>query len=205
MCMGASTAVGSGLSLFNDTRKVVTFLGDSTFFHAGLPGIINALFNKHNTTLILMENGTTAMTGHQDHAASGRNFNETTEKIPIRQVLEGLGIKHIYETDTYQQTILTEMVKEAVGIHEFSVVIARHPCMLKFTREQRRKPGYQQRKVEIDQQKCERFYECIEKFACPTFTRTEDGQIEVNPDLCIGDGSCLQTCPAQAITSPQIR
>ncbi len=205
MCMGASTAVGSGLSLFNDTRKVVTFLGDSTFFHAGLPGIINALFNKHNTTLILMENGTTAMTGHQDHAASGRNFNETTEKIPIRQVLEGLGIKHIYETDTYQQTILTEMVKEAVGINEFSVVIARHPCMLKFTREQRRKPGYQQRKVDIDQQKCERFYECIEKFACPTFTRTDDGQIEINPDLCIGDGSCLQTCPAQAITSPQIR
>ncbi len=205
MCMGASTAMGSGLSLFNDTRKVVTFLGDSTFFHAGLPGIINSLFNKHNTTLILMENGTTAMTGHQDHAASGRNFNETTEKIPIRQVLEGLGIKHIYETDTYQQTILTEMVKEAVGINEFSVVIARHPCMLKFTREQRRKPGYQQRKVDIDQQKCERFYECIEKFACPTFTRTDDGQIEINPDLCIGDGSCLQTCPAQAITSPQIR
>jgi indolepyruvate ferredoxin oxidoreductase alpha subunit len=69
MCMGASAGIGSGLALYNTSRKVVVFLGDSTFFHAGLPGIINAVFNKHNITLVLMENGTTAMTGHQDHAA----------------------------------------------------------------------------------------------------------------------------------------
>ena len=78
MCMGASTAMGSGLGLFNDTRRVVAFMGDSTFFHAALPGVINARFNRHNLTLVLMENGTTAMTGHQDHAASGRNFNTDT-------------------------------------------------------------------------------------------------------------------------------
>lgn len=203
MCMGASTAIGSGLSLFNDTRKVVAFLGDSTFFHAGLPGIINALFNNHNVTLILMENGTTAMTGHQDHAASGQNFNEPTDKIPLRRVLEGLGVRHIYEIDTYQQAKLTEMVKEAVNINEFSAVIARHPCMLKFTREQRRKPGYQPRRVDIDQQKCRRLYECIRDFGCPTFTQMEDGRIEVNPDLCIGDGSCAQTCPSEAISTPK--
>ncbi len=202
MCMGASTAIASGMSLFNEKRKVIAFLGDSTFFHAGLPGIVNALFNKHNVTLILMENGTTAMTGHQDHAASGRNFNEPIDKIPLRQVLEGLGIRHIYEIDTYQQSKLTELVKEAVDIDEFGVVIARHPCMLKFTREQRRKPSYELRQVEIDQEKCERHFECIETFACPTFTRMEDGRIEINLDLCIGDGSCLQTCPTQAITPP---
>jgi len=204
ICMGASPGIGSGMALFNDTRKVVAFMGDSTFFHAGLPGIINALFNNHNLTLILMENHTTAMTGHQDHPASGRNFNEPTAKIPLRQVLEGLGIEHIWETDTYQQAQLAEMVKEAVEIDGFSVVIARHPCMLKFTREQRRKPGYQARRVAIDQNKCQRLYECIETFACPTFTRTDDGRIEVNPDLCIGDGSCLQTCPSQAITKPEV-
>lgn len=135
MCMGASTGIGSGLSLFNKTRKVVVFMGDSTFFHAGLPGIVNALFNRHNVTMIVMENGTTAMTGHQGHAGSGRNFNDVTEKIPIRSVLEGLGVKHITEIDTYQQKRLTERVKEAVAVEGFSVVIARHPCMLKFTRE----------------------------------------------------------------------
>jgi indolepyruvate ferredoxin oxidoreductase alpha subunit len=204
MCMGASNGIGAGLSLFNDSRKVVTFLGDSTFYHAGLPGIINALFNKHDLTLIVMENGTTAMTGHQDHAASGRNFNEPTDKIPIRQVLEGLGVKNIYETDTYNQKKLTELVKKAVADEGFSVVIARHPCMLKFTREQRRKPDYRARKVEIDQEKCERLHECVAGFGCPSFQIREDGHVAVNRDLCIGDGSCLQTCPSQAINAPKV-
>jgi indolepyruvate ferredoxin oxidoreductase alpha subunit len=95
------------------------------------------------------------------------------------------------------------MVKEAVNIKEFSAVIARHPCMLKFTREQRRKPGYQPRRVGIDQQKCRRLYECIRDFGCPTFTQMADGRIEINPDLCIGDGSCAQTCPSEAISTPK--
>ena len=142
MCMGASTGIGAGLSLFNDSRRVVAFLGDSTFFHAGLPGIVNAVFNRHHLTLILMENGTTAMTGHQDHAGSGRNFNDVTDRIPVRQVLAGLGVKQIHETDTYRQQQLTALVKTAMAEPGLSVVIARHPCMLKFTREQRRNPGY---------------------------------------------------------------
>ena len=144
MCMGASTGIGSGLSLFNSRRKVVVFMGDSTFFHAGLPGLINALFNRHNVTMIIMENGTTAMTGHQEHPASGRNFNAPADKIPIRQVLEGLGVVSIFEVDTYQQDRLTEIVRQAMAVDGFSVVIARHPCMLKFTREspaQRRLPA----------------------------------------------------------------
>jgi len=202
MCMGASSAIGSGLALFNSSRKVVSFLGDSTFFHAGLPGIVNAIFNKHKITLIVMENGTTAMTGHQDHAASGQNFNEPTDRIPVRRVLEGLGVKHIFEVDTYQQKQLTDLVRQAVNIDEFSVVIARHPCMLKFNREQRRKPGFEPRRVDIDQQACRRIHECAAVFACPTFTLKPDGRVEVNSDLCIGDGSCVQTCPAEAITAP---
>ena len=203
MCMGASTSIGAGLHLFNTSRKVVVFLGDSTFFHAGLPGIINAVFNKHAITLIVMENGTTAMTGHQDHAASGRNFNDISDKIPIRQVLEGLGVKYIDEVDTYQQTKLKELVEKSAAIDDFSVVIARHPCMLKFTRESRKKPGYQLYQVDIDQSVCERRLACIEKFACPTFTKEADGSIRVNPDLCIGDGSCRQTCPSEAISPPK--
>ncbi|MBR9985918.1 MAG: indolepyruvate ferredoxin oxidoreductase subunit alpha [Desulfosarcina sp.] len=199
MCMGASTAMASGLRLFNTSRKVVAFMGDSTFFHAALPGIINAIFNRHPITLILMENGTTAMTGHQDHAASGKNFNEVTDKIPVRQVLEGLGVKHIAEVDTYQQAKLAELVTEATSIDEFSVVIARHPCMLKFTREQRKNAAYRPKHVTIDQGVCERIHTCIETFGCPTFTRDSQGNITINTDLCIGDGSCIQTCPTKAI------
>lgn len=204
MCMGASTGMGAGLSLFNDSRKVVAFLGDSTFFHAGLPGVINAVFNKHQITLIVMENGTTAMTGHQDHAATGKNFNGPTDGIPIRRVLEGFGIEKIYETDTYNQARLTDMVKQAMADDGFSVVIAKHPCMLKFTREQRRKPDYKSRKVGVDQEKCDQLHECVSRFGCPSFQLDEDGTVHVNHDLCIGDGSCLQTCPSSAIDAPRI-
>jgi indolepyruvate ferredoxin oxidoreductase alpha subunit len=200
LCMGASTGIATGLTLFNDSRKVVAFLGDSTFFHGGIPAIINTLFNKHTLTLVLMENGTTAMTGHQDHAASGRNFNEETEGIPIRRVLEGLGVKHIFETDTYRQKELTEMMRQAVALKAFSVVIARHPCMLLFARSLRKKSGFAPHPVKIDQDQCAKIHACIQDFACPSFARGPDGTITVNRDLCIGDGSCLQTCPKKAIT-----
>ena len=199
MCMGASSGIGAGLSLFNRERKVVAFLGDSTFFHAGLPGIVNAVFNRHAFTLILMENGTTAMTGHQDHAGSGKNFNEVTDKIPVRQVLEGLGVKHIFEAGTYQQNVLTELVQRALEVPEFSVVIARHPCMLKFTKERQKKSGFVKKKVSIDASTCQRIHECVEKFGCPSFVRHPDGSMDIHPDLCIGDGSCIQTCPVSAI------
>lgn len=200
LCMGASIGIGAGMTLFNETRKVVAFLGDSTFYHAGIPGIINALFNKHNLTLVLMENGTTAMTGHQDHAGSGRNFNEVTEAIPVRQVLEGLGIKHIFETDTYQQQKLTEMMRQAIALDTFSVVIARHPCMLLFARRQRKKSGATPPPVRIDQDQCTRIHTCVQEFGCPSFSRAADGSVTVNRELCIGDGSCIQTCPTKAIT-----
>jgi indolepyruvate ferredoxin oxidoreductase alpha subunit len=204
MCMGASTGMAAGLSLFNQTRRVVAFLGDSTFFHAGLPGVINAVFNRHPITLIVMENGTTAMTGHQDHAGSGRNFNQETEKIPIRRVLEALGVQSIFETDTYDQAKLIDLVRQATALDHFSVVIARHPCMLKFTREQRRKAGHQPRQVAIDPEKCQRIHECVQVFGCPSFQIQEDGRVVVNTDLCIGDGSCRPTCPAGAIDPPKV-
>jgi len=200
LCMGASTAIGSGLSLFNNSRKVVAFLGDSTFFHAGLPAIINSIFNNHNLTLVIMENGTTAMTGHQDHPASGKNFNEISEAIPIRQVLEGFGIQSIYETDTYKQEELRTLMLQAINEECFNVVIARHPCMLLFAKKQRKEKGLNPHHVNIDQKKCNRKYTCVESFACPSFIREEDGTITVNYELCIGDGSCIQTCPSKAIS-----
>lgn len=199
LSMGHSPGTGSGLSLFNDERKVVAFIGDSTLFHAGLPGIVNAVFNRHNLTLVVMENGTTAMTGHQDHPGSGANANGPVEALSIEALLEGLGVKSIRRVDTYSQTKLLQAVREALEEEGLSVVIASHPCMLKFTREQRRKEGYSQRKVRIDQDKCIRVMECISEFACPSFQRDRDGNIFVHPELCIGDASCIQTCPTHAI------
>ncbi|MFH2092187.1 MAG: thiamine pyrophosphate-dependent enzyme [Pseudomonadota bacterium] len=190
LCMGSSAGMASGLSLFNDQKRAVAFLGDSTFFHAGLPGLINTIFNDHDITLILMENGTTAMTGHQDHAGG---------KIPIQGVLKGLGIESILSCDTYSQAKLTQLVKESMAVKGISVVIANHPCMLKLTRQASKKPGYVHRHVIIDQEKCTQTHDCIERFGCPTFIRRSDNSVDINPDLCIGDGSCRATCPEQAI------
>ncbi|MEN8210239.1 MAG: thiamine pyrophosphate-dependent enzyme, partial [Thermodesulfobacteriota bacterium] len=190
MCMGASSGMASGLSLFNEKRKTVAFLGDSTFFHAGLPGLINAIFNNHNITLIIMENGTTAMTGHQDHAG---------KKISIENLLKGLGIDNISSCDTYDQSRLTDIVKQSMQIEGISVVIAKHPCMLKFTRLQRKKPGFVQKHILINQETCKRIHECVQEFGCPSFVRNPDKSIDINLDLCIGDGSCRSSCPEQAI------
>ncbi len=201
LSMGHSTSTASGLSIFREGRRVVCFLGDSTFFHAGLPGIVNAVYNGHEVLLVVMENGTTAMTGHQDHPGTGKSFNGPAPKLSVRAALEGLGVGNIREVDTYRQTELTSMVREALAEPGFKVIIARHPCMLKLTREARRRAGagWKVRQVRVDPDTCVKNHECIERFACPSFQAREDGAVEVSRDLCIGDGSCRQTCPAGAL------
>ena len=202
LSMGHSTSTASGLSLFNDSRKVLCFIGDSTFFHAGMPGIVNAVFNAHNLTLIVMENGTTAMTGHQDHPGVGRNFNGEAVKIGVRAALLGLGVTNIREVDAYQQSKLTQMVREAVAEPGFKVIIARHPCMLKLTREARRRPGWTARYVRVDSAVCTEAHDCVSRFGCPSFQLVDGRAVVVSNDLCIGDGSCRQVCPSGALTEP---
>lgn len=189
LCMGHSPGTASGLSLFDRGRRVVAFLGDSTFFHAGLPGVVNSVFNNHNFTLVIMENGTTAMTGHQDHPG---------KKIKIRSVLEAFGVRHIWEVDTYDRRGLEEALRRALETREFSVVIARHPCMLKFTRERRRRGVVKVAQMRVTEN-CSLAYSCISRFACPSFQRALEGRVSVHRDLCIGDGSCAPVCPSGAL------
>ncbi len=196
LCMGHSTGTGAGLSLGQKERKVVSFIGDSTLFHAGLPGILNALVHDHDLTLVIMENGTTAMTGHQPRLGSG----EIGPRIVIKNLMESLGIGFVREVDTYQQAKLTETLVEAMAHEGFAVVIAKHPCMLKFTRDARkRSANYKPVPVQVDGEKCTEHHICTARFACPSFVRHEDGSVTVHEDLCIGDGSCIQVCPENAI------
>jgi indolepyruvate ferredoxin oxidoreductase alpha subunit len=205
LSMGHSMGTAAGLKLFNTTRKVLAFIGDSTLFHAGLPAIVNAVFNRHNLTLVVMENGTTAMTGHQDHPASGRNFNHETEAIPIEGLMRGLGITSIRKTDAYAVRRLVPMIQEALDEDGVSVIIASHPCMLKQVREQRRAGTFKDKMVAVNQDKCTLAYTCASDFACPTFQVDAAGKVTTHPDLCIGDASCIQTCASKAITAPRPR
>ncbi len=199
LCMGHATATGSGLALHNDQRPVIAFMGDSTLFHAALPGVVNAIVRNHNVTLVVLENGTTAMTGHQPRAGSG----EVGEKIPLPEMFAALGAKFVRDVDAYNQAKLADYLKEAMAYPGFAVIIARHPCMLKFMREQRAKrPDLKVKQVHVDPAKCEKLHVCVSEFACPSFILHDDGSVTVHEDLCIGDGSCLQTCPVQAIERP---
>jgi len=193
--MGHSVSTASGLALNNPSRKVLAFVGDSTFFHAGLPGVANAAWRGSDITLVLMDNGTTAMTGHQPRPGNG----ELGERLSLPEILKQLGVKFLRECDAYDQPGLAGHVREAMEHKGLAVVIARHPCMLKFMRERRRaNPGLKPQHVEVGPA-CARHYVCAAEFACPSFIRHQDGSVTVNTELCIGDGSCMQTCPAQAI------
>jgi indolepyruvate ferredoxin oxidoreductase alpha subunit len=196
LSMGHSVSTASGLALNNSSRKLVAFVGDSTFFHAAMPGVANAASRDSDITLVLLDNGTTAMTGHQPRPGNG----EIGERLSIPELLKSLGVKFLRECDAYDQPKLAAQLKEGMEHKGFAVVIARHPCMLKFMRERRRaNPALKTQHVEVDPAKCALHYTCAADFACPSFVRHEGGPVTVNTELCIGDGSCIQTCPEQAI------
>jgi len=110
----------------------------------------------------------------------------------------------VRDIDAYAQPKLVEALREAIAYPGFAVVIARHPCMLKFMRDQRAKrPGFHPAQVRVDPSMCDRLHVCVGEFGCPSFILHEDGSVTVHEDLCIGDGSCLQTCPVHAIVRPQ--
>lgn len=194
LSMGHSISTASGIAI-NNNRKVIAFMGDSTFFHAGIPSAINSSILNSNIILILLENGTTAMTGHQPRIGSG----EFGEKIDLINFFTNIGVKFVKYVDAYNQSKLIEYIKEAKKYNGFSVIIASHPCMLKFTKEMKKKnPDYKPKKVFIDENKCSLKKVCISEFGCPSFN-IENEKVFVNEDLCIGDGSCIQTCPDKAI------
>ena len=194
--MGHSVATAAGLALNNPERNVLALMGDGTFFHAGLPGVINAAANDSNITLYLLDNGTTAMTGHQPRPGDGK----MGEKINIPALLQELGVAFVRQADAYNQRALQEMLAESFEYKGFAVVIAKHPCMLQLTRANRKKdPLFKLPPVQIADNLCDLQQTCITDFGCPSFERTKQGRIVVNEDLCIGCGSCIPTCPSGAI------
>ncbi len=191
LSMGHSNGTAAGMSIGNDSRKIISFIGDSTFFHAGLPAIVNAIVYDHDFTLVVMENGTTAMTGQQPHPGSG----ELSEAIDIESVLKTLGAKFVRKTGAYGHEKLVQALKEAMDHKGFSVVIASHPCMLKFTRELKKKKKSNPLIMTVDKSAPKQDHEQAVVFDCPSFVRGKDGTISIHKDLCIGDGSCRPAGP----------
>ncbi|HUT98071.1 MAG TPA: thiamine pyrophosphate-dependent enzyme [bacterium] len=198
VCMGAGPSVAQGVGHVLPEGKVTSFLGDSTFFHAGIPGLINAVWNDHDVTVLLMDNEITAMTGHQPNPRSGRNREGPRPAIDPKAVLSAIGVPYIDEVEAWDIKAVREAVKKGLEFDGPAVVILKHPCMLYTTRAWKRE-GKMPPPYRVNRDKCRLKKTCIKYFCCPAFSFEDSGGVQINPELCIGCGCCAQICPVGAI------
>ncbi len=195
ICMGASIGAALGLekALGSEfSQKAVAVLGDSTFIHSGITGLVNAVYNRSNSTVVILDNRTTAMTGHQENPGTGRTLSgEETERLDFVRLSEAIGVKNIYKVDPYDLAETETAIREATSNPGTSVVIAERECVLLS-----RTSG---KISEIDEDLCTACGLCL-KLGCPAIGK-ENGKTEINPVLCFGCGICSQICPKDAIST----
>ena len=194
LCMGSSVGTGCGFSAATD-KKVISFIGDSTFFHSGIPGLVNAVFNNHNFTLVILDNSTTAMTGHQPHPGVDMGDFDLTGygRVSIEKVVRAIGVPHVAVIKPYRVNKSIEVLKEAIDFKGVSVIISKEACTLyaRNLKKARGKPFY-------ISEKCKNHRDCVNELACPAFY-TEGEKVYINADLCTGCAVCAQICPEKAI------
>ncbi|RZB34456.1 MAG: indolepyruvate ferredoxin oxidoreductase, alpha subunit [Desulfobacteraceae bacterium Eth-SRB1] len=194
ICMGSSVGTSCGFSKVTQ-KKVIGFIGDSTFFHSGMPGLANAVFNNHNFTLIILDNGTTAMTGHQPNpGVDMKKLNlDGYNQISIEKVVRSLGVSHVSVIRPYKVQKSIEAIKEALNVKGVSVIISRQMCSLyaKSLKKLKALPFY-------ISDKCKNHRTCVNELACPAFY-IQDEKVEIDPVMCVGCAVCAQLCPEKAI------
>jgi len=194
VCMGSSVGTSCGFSKVTD-KKVIAFIGDSTFFHSGVPGLINAVFNNHDFTLVILDNGTTAMTGHQPNP--GVDMEELGlggyGRVSIEDIVRAAGVTQVSVIKPYRVQKSIDAIKAAIEYKGVSVVISREPCILyeKSLKKAHDRPFYVGGK-------CKNHRDCISALACPAFYIRND-RIKIDPALCTGCTVCAQICPENAI------
>lgn len=192
ICMGASLGVGQGFEHARGkeyAKDVVSVIGDSTFVHSGITGLINAVYNQTNTTLIILDNSTTGMTGHQDHPATGITLKgEKTKKLLLDNVIKACGVEDLQIVDAYDMVSIENAVKSACEYNGVSVIIAQRPCVLKIKMAE---PVYK-----IDN--CRNCGMCM-KIGCPAISKAGN-RVVINPVQCVGCGLCEQMCKFGCIT-----
>lgn len=193
LCMGASVGIANGLANVVEER-VVAAVGDSTFYHAALPALMNAIHNKNKFTLLVLDNSVTAMTGQQpnlstDYTAGWREG----KRVPIEDVCRAAGAEFVEVIDSYQVRENVPVLKRALEFDGLSVVVSRRECALYGDR-RKRKRGEAIVPYEVDKGLCRRPYACIRDVYCPAHELDADRQPRISPELCDGCGVCSRMC-----------
>lgn len=207
ICMGASISVGHGaqkvFNMKNDNKmRVVSCLGDSTFFHTGINSLINVIYNKSNTVNVILDNRITGMTGHQENPGSGYTLQgEKTVDIDIEAVVRALGFKNVVVINPNDLKAVKTALDWALSLEEPSVIITRWPCVLKkFSQEDKKEFGNPfKSKCTVDEETCIGCKACI-RTGCPalSFDKTNK-KANIDENSCVGCEVCLQVCPVKSI------
>ena len=194
MCMGSSISTLHGMEKAKGKDYIknwVAVIGDSTFMHTGVNSLMNMVYNKATGTVIILDNSTTGMTGHQDHAATGKTLQgDPTYAISIPGICKAMGIKNVYEINAFDLPLLEKTIKEETAKDEVSVIITKTPCVLL---DKRKKPLYT-----AHEDKCKKCGMCM-KPGCPAMTKNADGTIHIDDTMCTGCGLCKDLCKFDAI------
>ena len=191
LCMGGGISMAHGLEKAGESRKVVGVVGDSTFFHSGITGLLDMVYNKGTSLVVVVDNRTTAMTGHQDHPGTGRTLmGEETREASIVEFGRACGVRRIRVVNPYHIREMVEVLREELEAPEPSLVISQAPCPLR-TRKPMAPP------FAVDPQKCKRCQACL-KLGCPALEKSGEA-IRINPLLCLGCASCQEVCAFGAI------
>lgn len=191
ICMGASIGNAYGIEQADKKAKgkMLAVLGDSTFFHTGIPSLINVVYNKGHTTVIISDNQTTAMTGHQAHPGTGKTLKgEDAPKILLEDVAKACGVKNVFVIDPYDLKTTKEVIKREVNRDEPSVIIARRACALKVP------PNPP---LKVNPELCTGCKLCM-GLGCPAMKLIEE-KSTIEPTLCTGCSLCKQVCVKKAI------
>jgi len=195
ICMGSSASSAAGFSRATD-KPVIAFIGDSTFFHSGITGLINAFYNNHKFTLVILDNGTTAMTGHQPHPGVDSSLlGRSNNQVSIEALVKGIGVKMVTVVNPKKVKETMEAVKKSLAFEGVSVIISQEICPL-YAR--RVLPPSQAKTFTVNESRCKNHRDCVNLFACPAFYIEQD-RVKINENLCIGCAVCAQVCPEKAI------
>lgn len=198
VCMGASVSGLHGFVKAGDEEnagRIVAVIGDSTFIHSGVTGLINIAYNESNSTVIILDNSITGMTGHQQNPTTGYNLKgDPCTKIDLESLCHAVGIKRVKVVDPYDMKAAEAVIKEELNVNEPSVIISRRPCaLLKYVKH----PG----PICSDPEKCKGCRACM-NIGCPAISMV-DGKAKIDNTLCVGCGVCEQLCKFDALGSKE--